>query len=142
MTGSPLTKVAFTDEQGEVETLWAFDLGNGRYKLDNTPWYQYGLSYQDIVAASPRDGQLHFDRVILKSGFRTLRVRSEHAVPQSLLDALVEVGCKYEGARPTFIGIDVPAHVELSVATELLVASGLEWEYADPTYENIFGPEA
>lgn len=90
----PLTKVAFTDDHGDVETLWAFDLGNGRYKLDSTPWYQYGVSYQDIIAAAPRDGQLHFERVIIKSGYRTLRARSESAVPQSLLESLVSIGCK------------------------------------------------
>ncbi|QSX79367.1 DUF4265 domain-containing protein [Agrilutibacter solisilvae] len=142
MTAPPLTKVAFTDDQGDVETLWAFDLGDGRYKLDSTPWYQYGVSYQDIVLAVDRDGQLHFDRVIIKSGYRTLRVRSNNAVPQSLLDSVVALGCKYEGANPAFVGIDVPANVELSTAADLLIASGLEWEYADPTYEQIYGPEA
>ena len=142
MKEPPLTKVAFTDDQGDIETLWAFDLGNGQYKLDNTPWYQYGLSYQDIVAASLRDGQLHFERLVAKSGFRTLRVRAPEPVPQSLLDSLVSLGCKYEGARPTFIGIDVPASVELSATVDLLEASGLEWEHADPTYEQIHGSEA
>lgn len=142
MKNAPLTKVAFTDDQGDVETLWAFDLGNGRYKLDSTPWYQYGVSYQDIVAASPKDGQLHFERVVLKSGFRTLRLRSDSPVPQSLLDSMVSLGCKYEGANPTFIGIDVPAHVDIALVTDILVASGLEWEYGDPTYEQIYGSEA
>jgi len=142
MTALPLTKVAFTDDQGDVETLWAFDLGDGHYKLDSTPWYQYGVSYQDIVLAADRDGQLHFERVIIKSGYRTLRVRSNSAVPQSLLDSLTALGCTYEGANPAFIGIDVPANVELSTAADALIASGLEWEYADPTYEQIYGPDA
>jgi hypothetical protein len=141
MTDLPLTKIAFTDVDGDVETLWAFDLGKGRYKLDNTPWHQYGVSYQDIVSAIDRDGELHFDRVIIKSGYRTLRVRSDGPVPKTLLDALVELGCKYEGAVPSFIGIDVPADVELTSATELLIQSGLEWEHADPTYEEIYGSQ-
>ena len=143
MTDLPLTKVAFTDGQGHVETLWAFELGDGGYKLDNTPWYQYGVSYQDVVAASPRsDGGLHFERIISKSGFRTLRVLSEEPVPVDLLAQLVQVGCKYEGANPSFFAIDVPPAVELSTATDILIASGLRWEYADPTYEDLFGNEA
>ena len=142
MTDLPLTKVAFTDDQGDVETLWAFDLGNGRYKLDSTPWYQYGVSYQDIVSAVFRDGQLHFDQIIAKSGNRTLRVRSDENVPQVLLDSLVAAGCTYEGANPKFIGIDIPPSVDLSVAIHLLQESGLEWEHADPTYEQLYGPEA
>lgn len=60
---------------------------------------------------------------------------------KALLDALVELGCKYEGAVPSFIGIDVPADVELTSATELLIQSGLEWEHADPTYEEIYGSQ-
>jgi len=139
----PLVKIAFPDERGDVETMWAFDLGEGRYKLDSTPWYQYGVSYQDVVAASPGpDGFLQFERVIAKSGIRTLRVRSDEPVPQALLGHLVAAGCHYEGANPKFIGIDVPAGVALSAATDLLVASGLEWEYADPTYEQVHGNEA
>src|SRR5438034_6786281 len=27
-----LVKIAFTDDDGQVETLWAFDLGGGRYR--------------------------------------------------------------------------------------------------------------
>ena len=141
MSESELTKIAFTDTEGGVETLWAFDLGGGRYKLDSTPWYQYGVSYQDVVSAVFRNERLHFVQVLQKSGYRTLRVRSDTSVPKSLLDMLVAIGCKYEGANPSFIAIDVPANVQLHAATALLVQSGLEWEYADPTYEQIHGPE-
>ena len=137
-----MTKIAFTDDQGDIETLWAFDLGGGRYKLDSTPWYQYGVSYQDIVSASLRDGRLHFDRVLAKSGYRTLRVRSDQRVPQALLDSLVAIGCSYEGANPTFISIDVPSNTELHAAVDLLMTSDLEWEHADPTYEQIYESEA
>src|SRR5437867_12130575 len=44
-----LVKIAFTDDDGQVETLWAFDLGGGRYRLDSTPWVQYGVSWMDEV---------------------------------------------------------------------------------------------
>ena len=141
MSEPELTKIAFTDSEGGVETLWAFDLGGGQYQLDSTPWFQYGVSYQDVVSATLRDELLHFVQVLKKSGYRTLRVRSDTTVPSALLDMLVALGCKYEGANPSFIAIDVPANVELHAATALLVQSGLEWEYGDPTYEEIYGPE-
>ena len=143
MNDPALTKIAFTSEDGQVETLWAFDLGQGRYKLDSTPWYQYGVSCQDVVAAEPDQyGQLCFTRVIAKSGVRTLRVRSDEPVPETLLARLVTAGCEFEGANPRFIGIDVPPGIELAMVTDLLAQSGLEWEYADPTYEKIHGDEA
>src|SRR5439155_27088962 len=44
-----LVKIAFTDDDGQVETLGAFDLGGGRYRLDSTPWFQYGVSWKEVV---------------------------------------------------------------------------------------------
>ena len=133
----PLVKVAFRDETGDVETLWAFDLGDGTFKLDSTPWYQYEVSYQDIVSATPaEDGMLFFDRVAAKSGYRTLRVRSGDPVPAALLKALVSLGCSYEGANPRFIAVDVAPGLDLAAPANLLTSSGLEWEYADPTLES------
>jgi hypothetical protein len=38
---SGMIKIAFSDQQGQIETLWARDLGDGRYRLDSSPWYQY-----------------------------------------------------------------------------------------------------
>ena len=73
-----LVKIAFTDDDGQVETLWAFDLGGGRYRLDSTPWFQYGVSWKDVVAARPdSDGLLCFTQVLEKSGYRTVRVAFE-----------------------------------------------------------------
>ncbi len=136
----PLAKIAFRDAEGHVETLWAFDLGNHLYTLDNTSWYQYGISYKDIVEALPHtDGLPIFTRVIEKSGYRTLRVMDEKCVPRQLLDKLVEVGCSYEGANPRFIAIDVPPGTDLAAVVRRLIASNAQWEYADPTYEQVYG---
>ena len=130
----PLVKIAFQDQSGDVETLWAFDLGDGTFKLDSTPWYQYDVSYQDIVSATAAsDGMLFFDRIATKSGYRTLRVRSDDPVPTALLEALVSLGCSFEGANQKFIGVDVPPGLSLEAPVSLLIGSGLEWEYADPT---------
>jgi len=136
----PLAKIAFCGEQGDVETLWAFDLGNHLYALDNTSWFQYGVSYKDIVEALPQtDGLPLFTRVVKKPGYRTLRVRHEERVPQQLLDRLVKLGCSYEGANPKFIAIDVPPEAELSPVLNELTSSKAEWEHADPTYEQLHG---
>ena len=133
----PLVKIAFCDEAGDVETLWAFDLGDGTLKLDSTPWYQYDISYQDIVSAAPADdGMLFFDKVTAKSGYRTLRVRSDEPVPSALLEELRSLGCSYEGANPKFVAVDVPPGFDLSAPVSLLIGSGLEWEYADPALES------
>lgn len=140
---STFVKIAFRDANGKIETLWAIDLGDGEYQLDSSPWFQYGVSWKDVVEAEPdADGLLHYQRVRRKSGHKTLRVISENPIEQSFLDALVATGCTYEGATPRFLAIDVPADVELNAVVDMLDKSGLQWEYGDPTYQDIHGPTA
>ncbi|MGB6486425.1 MAG: DUF4265 domain-containing protein [Steroidobacteraceae bacterium] len=78
----PTKKVLFRvvgEERDDVniETLWAFDLGDDRYRLDNAPFYAYSVSAGDVVHA-PFDvfEQLPtFVSVLKKSGNRTVPYR-------------------------------------------------------------------
>ena len=138
-----MTKVALRGPDGEVETLWAEVLGAGRYCLANTPWYAYGISWRDVVEASPdADGQLQFLRVISKGGNRTVRIRSEAPFTDEWLGKVEALGASYEGANRCYIGVNIPAETELSVITSFLTAEGVEWEHADPTYAELYGEEA
>ena len=51
----PNAKVLFRapneDGSADVETLWATHLGADNYKLDNSPFYAYGVSWEDVVSA-------------------------------------------------------------------------------------------
>jgi hypothetical protein len=74
----PTAKIALRGPDGEIETLWAVDLGSDHYRLDNTPWYAYGISWQDVVEAQPDEqGQLHFVKLVSKKGNRTVRITAE-----------------------------------------------------------------
>src|SRR5688572_22698495 len=59
----PSTKVLFRvrneDGSADVETLWATSLGADNYKLDNSPFYAYGVSWEDVVHA-PFDPEEQF----------------------------------------------------------------------------------
>ena len=110
-----MVKVELRDRSDRVETLWATPVGPDRYKLDNSPFYAYGVSWQDVIEARPaREGELPtLVRVVQKSGNRTLRVVLDPPADQSeesatILDWLVELGCSYEGAGPGFISINIP----------------------------------
>ena len=65
----PKAKVLFRvpneDGTAEVETLWATPLGDDRYQLDNSPFYAYSVSWQDIVHApiSAEEGVPTFERL-------------------------------------------------------------------------------
>ena len=142
----PNAKVALTSDDGEVETLWAFDLGAGRYRLDNLPWYAYGVSAADVIEAkADENGQLHFVRVLEKSGNRTVRVILQIDQltgkmtfdSQRVLPAVEALGCSWEGASASFIAVNIPPTVDLAAVTEALNERDVEWEYADPTPEEM-----
>jgi hypothetical protein len=139
----PTAKIALRGPDGEVETLWAFKLGGDHYRLDNTPWFAYGISWQDVVEARPdTDGQLQLVKVVSKSGNRTVRITAKEPFKDEWLEKIVSLGASYEGANRRYVGINIPQDLNLNVITSFLVAEGVEWEYADPTYEDVHGPGA
>jgi hypothetical protein len=149
----PNAKVLFRviDEEGgtDVETLWATHLGADDYKLDNSPFYAYGVSWEDVVSApfDPEEGFPTFARVVSKSGNRTVRVIFEIPIETGnesdrVLQGLVALGCSYEGANRTFISVNVPPGVELNVVRAYLIKQKATWEHADPTYAALFPDDA
>jgi hypothetical protein len=48
---SPDVKVKLESADGDVETLWATTLGEDRYRLDNSPFFAYGVSWLDVIEA-------------------------------------------------------------------------------------------
>lgn len=139
------TKVLFrvTDGEGEinVETLWAVALGDDQYMLDNSLFYAYGVSWQDIVFApfDSQEGIPTFQAVVSKSGHRTIRVIFDTPTElgnsfDQILQGLIEIGCSYEGANPMFLSINIPPAVELQAVCVHLIEHDMQWEHADPIY--------
>lgn len=149
---SPSAKVLFRvrndDGSAEVETLWAFDLGGDRYRLDNLPFFAYGVSVADVVLAPyvEEEGFPTFQRVLEKSGNRTIRVILDPPlVPGNgsrvLLDRLVSLGVEYEGANPTYVVLNLPPVVDFEGVVKVLVDGQVHWEHADPTYDEVHANE-
>jgi Domain of unknown function (DUF4265) len=137
-----MVKIAFSDDEGNVETLWAHDLGGGRYRLDSSSWYQYRVSWKDVVTARPdAAGQLCFVNVVEKSGHRTVRVLFEEATEQDnpILDGLLKLGCTFEGAYGKLFAIDIPPGVQLESIRQFLIENKAQWEHADPKYSDLYG---
>lgn len=128
----------------KIETLWAVRVGPDRFRLDNSPFWAYGLSSGDVVEARlSADGALAFERVHEKSGHRTVRVvldppADRAPASQAVLDGLVAIGATYEGMHPGYLAIDVPPTVALEQVVAFLVASGHQWEHADPPYDELY----
>ncbi len=136
-------KVLFREDDN-VETLWAERVGPDQYSLDNSPFWAYGVSWLDVVEAQPdADGVLTFVCVVRKSGHRTIRLILDppaHEAPESraILDGVVALGASYEGMHGGYLAIDIPPEVELDRVVEYLVASGHQWEHADPTHAGLY----
>lgn len=53
--GPEFVKVRLKAPDGTVETPWAIALGAGLYRLDNIPFFAYGVSADDVREAAPED---------------------------------------------------------------------------------------
>lgn len=77
-----MVKVRFAldpDDSGwppaESEGLWAQPAGEGRFRLDNTPWFIRGVAADDVIEAAPDDaGVLWFVRVVERRDRVVVRV--------------------------------------------------------------------
>src|SRR5262249_29615256 len=121
-------------------------VGPNRYRLENSPFYAYGVSWLDIVEARPEEptGLPVLVGSVEKSGHRTVRLIlvpgvKEAPEQQSVLDDLSRLGCSYEGYNPRYFSIDVPPGIALEPIVEYLTRSQQQWEHVDPTYGEIYG---
>ena len=149
----PDSKVMFLlpkeDGSVDVETLWATRMRQDQYKLENSPFYVYGVSWQDIVYApfSEEEGFPVYSNIVTKSGNRTVRVIFDPPVSpgnesDGILQGLVKIGCDYEGANKTYIVINIPPAVTLESVRNYLIGVSANWEHADPTYDSLFPENA
>jgi len=140
-------KVRMSDSDGFTETTWAVRIAPDRdhFRLDNSPFYAYGVSTDDVVEGAFIDeGLYEFVRVVERSGNRTVRLMFGHDDADSpfgtrVLDEVKAMGCSFEGMFSKVVSITVPPEVQLADVAAYLTSTGLSWEYADPTYADLFG---
>ncbi len=135
-----MEKILFEIEDAQ-ESLWAEKVGLNRYRLNNNPFFIYGISCDDTVEAEAMadTAMLRFTKLIGKSGNRTIRVYSERPeihedgfIP--VLDGIKALGCDYEGFAPRMISINIPPEVDWETVTSFLNQHELMWENGDPEY--------
>lgn len=137
------------DGSARPETLWATALGNDEYRLDNSPFHAYSVSWKDVVYApfDATSGFPTFVRIVRKSGHRTIRVVFDPPVQEGnesdiVLQGLLSLGCTYEGANRGYLAFDLPPGVPLEKVRHYLIEQNAQWEHADPTYAELFPDEA
>ncbi len=51
-----------------TESVWVKKLGNDLYRIENTPFYAMGISFQDIVKGRESNGRIEFQSVVERGG--------------------------------------------------------------------------
>jgi hypothetical protein len=145
MTGSipeRYVKILFELEQDEdgyppasAETLWALEVGEGLFKVDNIPFFVLGIAVGDVVSAVPEEGVFRFKEVVQPSDHSTIRVvvHNPDDVP-AVRDLFMRMGCSTERSHlSSLIALDVPPAVSMEALKKVL-NSGQEqgrWGYEE-----------
>ena len=107
-----------------TETMWAEPLGHDRYRLENIPFYVYGISYGDTVVAKMTGGLLFFQNVSQNGGHSTYRIFLAQGITDNEFakhwNALESLGCTYERATERLLAVDVPPEADIYKAYEAL----------------------
>jgi hypothetical protein len=125
-TSKEMVKIIFNLEpdawHGNVtESLWAERVGTGRYRLKNTPFYAHGVSFEDIIFAEERDGELVFSRISTSAGHSTYRIMPtspDRKGFEQYWNKIEELGCTYE--EGPVLAIDVPPETDIYKVYRLL----------------------
>jgi len=123
----PRTHIHFTFDQDDDwppvagESLWATELGGGRYLIDNIPFFIPNIALNDVVIARPRgDGCLQFVRKVSSGGHSTIRVTGSDGNRGDHVEELQALGCGIEGSGfGSLFAVDVPPEVSLEAVLVL-----------------------
>jgi hypothetical protein len=135
-------KILFELEQDEdgyppasAETLWATKAGDELFKIDNIPFFVFGIAVDDIVSAAPEEGVFRFKEVAHPSGHSTIRVVVYDPSDVPAVRALFkQLGCSTELSHlPRLLAVDVPPSVSLDTLKEVLDSGRAQgrWGYEE-----------
>lgn len=115
------------DEDGypavSSEGLWVKALADGKFEIDNVPFFVPNIAVGDIVSGRFDDaGILRYEGTVRISSNSTIRiVFFESAEKSRLLKAISELGCDYEILEnDNLFALDVPASANAAAVLSLL----------------------
>jgi hypothetical protein len=131
MTITNQVKVQFlvypNDQRGiETESLWAEKVGPGKFRILNSPFFLFGISADDVVAAEEVDGHLKFQNVISRGGHSTYRIflqggrTIKDADFRTYWEPVSKLGATFENADDHFVAVDIPPGKDVAKIYEFL----------------------
>jgi hypothetical protein len=120
-------KIAFRLADGGIENMHADPLPDNTFRLENSPFYFYGISLGDRFQATAEDGRLFFSRVIERGGHCTYRIKlpsgKAHNHFLEFWQPLEALGCSYESSGANerrLYAIDIPPGADVNAIYRLL----------------------
>ena len=110
----------------ETESLWVEEVSKGKFRVENSPFFAKGVSFEDIVTASEKNGLLIFERVVISSGRSTYRIIPDKDIGDETFSKfwlpLNHLGCTFESADFGYkiYSVDVPSHSNIHEVYHLL----------------------
>ena len=95
------------------ESMWAKPLGNDLFKIENVPFYAYGLNFHDVVRATSDSDELkpEIRELVKPSGHRTFRVFFEKHLElteqEEILNSMKDLTISYERANSIYFALDM-----------------------------------
>ena len=130
------------------ESMWAKPLGNDLYRIENVPFYAYGLNFHDIVRATPdSDDQIPEIRELIETGgHRTFRVifpkGSSREDQSKTLESLTDLGVTHERCDKIYVALDLEPESDYGMVydklEELLDQDVLTFETCEQKLEGSF----
>jgi hypothetical protein len=113
----------------DSEGLWASPAGEGRYRIESTPWFAPNLATGDVVETVEHEGARWVVRKAYWSGHLTVRVA--HSDPTAILAAFADLGVRGESAAPAYgiAALDIPPDADLPAIIARLRAG--TWDYEE-----------
>lgn len=129
-TRADQAKVTFELPESKIhnhstESVWAEVIGPDTYRIDNIPFFAYGVSLEDVVRAEPMAGSetRRYLKTIRAGGHSTYRVillggRTTGDSPEftAYWEPLQSMGCSFEGYSGHYLAVDVPADADIDAA--------------------------
>lgn len=118
-----------------AESLWGVFASDGAYKLDNTPYYVYGVSKGDFVEVKTVGNEMFAVRIAKQGGHSTIRVFASDAGAKSeIIERLHQLGAACAVSQElSLFAVDIPPDCDFSAVDAYLseIADGEHIAYED-----------
>jgi Domain of unknown function (DUF4265) len=98
----------FDNPDVAVENLWAEELGDSLFRVDNIPFFVFGISLNDVVLTESISGLKTVVKVVRRGGHSTYRVRM---AKDKNIDDFVAVWQQFSSLSCTFEGTGEPDNI-------------------------------